>query len=148
MIRKIILTIILLFILLPVKLLSQEKDIFIASAVCIAKTNWEYSEWKEVNIRIDWDTKTGKIKFGEPFDILSCIVTKQDDLKNPTDEIEHMIVCTAFSSLGNKLMLQFNFNADKEICFLTVMYYDKDNRELSKSGVKFAINYEDIFLTD
>ena len=131
----------------PVKA-GKGKDILIASAVCIAKNNWEYSEWQEVNIRIDWDTKTGKIKFGEPFDLLSCIVTKQDDFKNPTEEVEHMIVCTAFSSLGNKLMLQFNFNADKEICFLTVMYYDKDNKELSKSGVKFAINYEDIFSTN
>ncbi len=141
------LLIIVVLVIIPIITLKAN-DILIASHVCFAKSNWEYSEWKEVNIRIDWDTKTGKIKFGEPFDILSCIVTKQDDLKEPTDEVEHMIICTAFSSLGNKLMLQFNFNAKHEICYLTVMYFDKSNEELSGSAIKFAIDYEDIFSTD
>jgi hypothetical protein len=109
------------------------------------KNKLKLSEWKETNIRIDWDTKTGKIKFGEPFGILSCLVTKQDDFKNPTDEVEHMIICTAFSSLGNKLMLQFNFNAKQEVCYLTIMDYDKPK---TRTAIKFAIKYEDIFSTN
>lgn len=137
------LLILILLIILPITTIIAN-DIFIASHVCIAKNSEEYSEWKEANIRIEWDTKTGKVKFGEPFDVFSCVVTKQDDIKNPTDEVEHMIVCTAFSSLGNKLMLQFNFNASHEVCYLTVMDYDKPN---TGTAIKFAIQYDDIFST-
>jgi hypothetical protein len=126
----------------------KANEILVASGFCIAKSNWEYSEWLETNVRIDWNTKTGRIKFGEPFEFMSCIVTKQDDLKKPTGEVEHTIICTAFSSLGNKLMLQFNFNAKQEVCYLTVMDYDKSSEKLSGSAVKFAIEYKDIFSTE
>lgn len=128
----------------------KANDIFITSSVLMTKDmSWKDYEWKDVEIRIDWDTKTGKIEFGEPFNILDCVVTEQKDFKNPTDEVEHTIVCTAYSTLGSKLMLLFNFHPNQKICYFTITYYDNKNREkLSNAAFKFAIEYDNIFSTD